>query len=276
MSQRHGLLGENPSVRRAERSGARRCLLALRDYLVAPQTATDDQHPSSRLAAAPSQAVPPAIAVVADRRDVATLAAAVALLTAARHRAPCGVVLLDGPALAGEAAPHTAPPGEEAPPPAHTQGAGRTLAAPAARRLAASLVARGLDAGAAARLVTAWLPGVGKLAAAERALAAGSSAGAVTVVAIGAPRAPELDRVLAACDLGLVVLRPGRESLLELAVDGVASVGIPARGAVARVRPMTRLLCTRGLAATPAMRAVLAPLLDGLESPRSAVWERGG
>jgi hypothetical protein len=273
-----GVLREGRATRDPERRRTRRWLHALRDHLVAPPTPLPEEHdwappaatapgavaPPTPLpeeldsappaATAPRALAPPVIAVIADRRDIAPLAAGVALLTAAAHRAPCGVVVLDDQAApapaAGDDHPRTAAP----------------LAAPAARRLWASLAARGVDARAAGRLVTAGLPPADEpsaLAATERTLAAAGAAGAATVIGLGTPRAPGLDRALAACDLGLILVRPGQERVLDLAIDDLAAARIPARGAAARVRPSARLLTTRGLAVPPSLRATLAPLLAG-------------
>jgi hypothetical protein len=218
---------------------------ALRDYVFAPAV-----EPAVG-AAAPvaAAAVAPAIAVVADPADAAPLAAAVALVAAAVHRAPCALVVLRGARRVPAAGPARA----------------------AARRLAASLAARGLDAVPAGRLVAVTVDGgegTEAAAAADRALAAAASASAVAVVGLGAPREPALDRLIAGCDLGLVLVRPGQEPVLELAVEGLADLGVPATGTVTQVGPCTRLLAARGLAVPPAVRAAVGPLLGS--SSRSA------
>jgi hypothetical protein len=231
---------------------SRGVLSALRDYVLAPAPAPPSapaaangaEGAAASLAERPAIAAsPPTITVFADPSDVAPLAIAVALLAAAAHRSPCALVVLRG--------------ARRAPAPG-------MFAAPAARRLAASLESRGIECIAAGRVVLvapAGGEGATVVACAERALAAAAGAGAVAVAALGAPRERDLDRVVAACDLGLALLRPGQEPLLDLAVDGLAAVGVPATGAVAPVSAAARLVAARGLVVPASLRTVLAPLL---------------
>jgi len=237
--------------------GAPALVRALRDYLVAPAPApgADEETRSAPDPLVAPGGLPPAIAVVADERDVAALAAAVALLGASTRRARCGVVVLVGARGAAWLG-------------ADAEG-GRPAGAPAvrsARKLRAILHARGLTARARGRLVTvdAGPAGPAGHAAAERALAVATGAAAVAVVGIAAPRPPLLDPVVAACDRALVLVRPGREAVLGLAVDGMNRLGVPTAGATASVGGAARLVCARGYGVPRPLRRRLTPLLGGL------------
>jgi hypothetical protein len=239
--------GEPATARHRAGPASPQVLAALRDYLLAPAASSPDAPPVPVAHAAP---FPPALAVVAEPSDVAPLAAAVALLTATAHRSPCAMVVLHG---ARRSLPRRGP------------------AIPAARRLAASLAGRGLDPCATGRLVAVAVgagegegEGSATIAAAERAFAAAASSGAVAVAGVGAPLEPGVERVVGACDLALVLVRPGQERLLGLAVDGLAALGPPARGAAASVGLSARLLTARGLAVPPSLRVVLDPLVTAL------------
>ena len=239
------------AARTPHRAAGPGLLHALRDYLVAPAADGEVVPHSGRSGAAP--ALGPTVAVIADAADVAAVAAAVALLVARRSRAPCAVVMLHGerrPAV--ESVVRTAA-GSPSP-------GGRVLGTPTARRVGASLAWRGLPVRVAGRLVVVTLPAAGgseTVAASQRALDAAAAAGAVAVAGLGGARDPALDRVIGACDLALAVVRPCREGLLALAVDGLAALGVPARdGGPARV------LARGGLGVPPALRTALAPSLE--------------
>ena len=139
------------------------------------------------------------------------------------------------------------------------------LRAPAgrhARRLAASLAARGIDATASGRLARAALPTPAPeaAAAAERALAA---AQAPAVVVVAGPRCAALDEVLASLDLLLVAASPDEDaSLARLATEGLERLGPPAALAPSLGSPALRALAASGLLATPRLRAPLRALLD--------------
>jgi hypothetical protein len=221
-------------------------LRALRDLVLVPERgAVGGEAAPVGLRAGSAAGPPPAVAVVADAADARAVGAAAALLAAGAARLPCALlcVCVVGTEPAGE--PRV-----------------RGWAAPAARRLARSLGARGVPAGAAGRLVSASLAATpAGAAAADRALAAAARAGAAAVVAVGGPRDDTLDGVIARCDGAVAVLRPGRRPLGGLAVAGLEALGVPAVAAVATVGPSARALAGLGLT-TPELRGALLPRLE--------------
>jgi hypothetical protein len=193
----------------------------------------------------------PVVALLADASDARAAGAAAALLVARLRRVPCALLCLSIVGADRQGDPRLRP-----------------WAAPAARRLAASLRSREVPAGAAGRLVTASVaPGSDGARAADRALAAAASAGAAAVVAIGGPRDATLDALVGRCDAALVLLRPQRRMLAALAVGSVEELGVPASAVVADVRPHARMICGSGLAMPPDLRtALLQPLRAALTS----------
>jgi hypothetical protein len=190
-------------------------------------------------------AAAPTVAVLAPPRHLRALGGATALLLARRARAQAALVVLwagDGAMRAGPAAP----------------------ARPAARRLAASLTGRGLDAGATGALVVVALPADPVEAAVHAARALAAAQGAPTVLAL-AGRHRSLDALLGDQDRVIVATPPGAERpLRDLAVAGVTRVGREARACEADPPPVARALAAAGLAATGRLRRALAPALEEL------------
>jgi hypothetical protein len=178
----------------------------------------------------------PGVAVLCAAPDAAALGSALGLALARARRAPAAAVCVWTPAGTGRIA-WTAP------------------ALPAARRLAASLGARGLDARPAGRLVLVRLGADAAQAAAEarRALAA---AGAVpTVLALGGPRAAVFDALLDDQDLVVVATAGGADAALaRLAVAGLVRACV----CEAPAAQAARALACAGVALAPSLRRALA------------------
>jgi hypothetical protein len=180
---------------------------------------------------------PPGVAVLAAASDAPALGAALGLALALARGAPVAAVCVWTPGVMRPA--RTAP------------------ALPAARRLAASLAARGHDARAAGRLAVVSLAGGGEAAAAEarRALAAAGSAPAV--LALGGPRDAAFDALLADQDLVVVATAGGADAVLaRLVVAGLQE---------------TRRACVCELPAAHAARTLAAAGIGLLPSARRAL-----
>jgi hypothetical protein len=211
-------------------------LARVRGVFVEPAPATTTEQRTS-----PHIAVPPAAGLVCHPHDALPLGSALALSLRPGARAALVAVWRPDP--------------EPAPP---------TLRAPAnrhARRLAASLAARGIEATASGRLARAALPPhpAESAQAADRALAA---AQAPAVLVIAGPRCATLDDVLASLDLLLVAAPADDDQLAALAAAGLARLGPPAEVAPPLRSPALRALATAGLLAPPTLRAPLRPLLE--------------
>ena len=187
----------------------------------------------------PALPAPAMVTVVCAAADAQALGAAVALAALRGGDASVALVLswLGGPCSAtGLVVPSTA----------------------AARRLAARLVARRVDARAGGRLVRSSLPAdAGEaVVVARRALAA--SGGAVAVLVVGGPRTEVLDELLAESGLVVVAMRPGAgEEIAELAV---ASIPVPAAavvGCAVELSVAGRTLATAGAGLVPSLQAAL-------------------
>ena len=138
----------------------------------------------------------------------------------------------------------------------------RAPAAPEARRLVQALEAHGIDAEASGRLARVALPDEP-----EAALAAGARCAAVaaapTVLALAGPRDEVLDRLIAAQDLVVVAQATGSdERLAALAVESVASLGVPTLACPVVGRGRGRMLAATGLAAPRGATSALAPALE--------------
>ena len=146
-----------------------------------------------------------------------------------------------------------------APPPA-----GSAPAARSARRLAAVLDGRGLDARAAGRLATVVLPDDPLHAAAAAARAIAASQGSPVVLALGGRAAP-FDALLSAQDRVLVVPpADAQPPLAELALAGLSDVARDARACTATPTAAARALLAAGIAVPASLRRSLGPALDGL------------
>lgn len=187
------------------------------------------------------------IVVVCAGSGAQSLGAAVALLAARARRAPAALVAtwtgddlaspiaLVGPPLSG------------------------------ARRLAADLVLRGLDAQPAGRVVHLSLPPAECDAAvlAERAI---SAARAVpTVLVVGGPRGSAFDALLADSELAVVMTAPGSEPLIAELACGAISLPAPAVVACAPALGIAgRTLALAGVCVLPSLRAALHPVAGAL------------
>jgi len=199
-----------------------------------------------RACAEPAPRTPPGVAVLAAPADALPLGAALGLALAGRRRAPVVAVCLWTTAAGGAT-------GLRAP---------ATLAA---RRLAASLAARGLDVRATGRLAIVQLAQAPDEAAgqARRALAAAGFAPAV--LALGGPRAAAFDDLLGEQDLVVVATSGTTDpALARLAVAGLASAAV--RACVCEMAPAqpARCLAGAGLTLLPSARRALAGAVEAL------------
>lgn len=204
----------------------------VRDFFLAPEGAAPRE-------AAPAS-VPPVLAVLGDPRVAMPLACASALVLArSAHHSHAAVCMR----------------------PAGSVSAVRLLASGTARREAARLAARGCETDASGRLVRARLPDPpAEAAAAVRRLAA--AAGCPLAVALGGPRAPELDAVLTLADAIVLVRRRGDPpGLARLAAAGLARLQIPVAICDDCLGATARLLVTAGVAVPSPARAALAPVV---------------
>jgi hypothetical protein len=224
---------------------------ALRDFLLAPPGggSAAPRSPSvlrsSRGRAARSDAVaavaePVAVAVLCGAEDARAVGVAAAAVLARRARASCGVVCIWTAPV-----PHRHP---DARPPA---GRG-------ARRLAAALEGRGLDALACGRAAVVALPADPEDAVRAVARATAAAGPAPAVLVLGGPRAAAFDAVLAGHDRLVVVTRPGADAAVgALALAGLPAAGVPHTGCALGLRPVARALAAAGLATPPALRRAL-------------------
>ena len=136
-----------------------------------------------------------------------------------------------------------------------------------ARRLTASLTARGLAARASGRLVLVTLDANAPVAAAEAGRAAAAAGDAPVVLALCGPRDAAFDGLLAVQDAAVVATGDAPEELVALGVAGLADH-------VSRVMVAPALsgagawAARAGLAALPAARAALAPVAAQLDGAR--------
>jgi hypothetical protein len=188
-----------------------------------------------------------ALAVLCAAEDARAVAVAAAVVLARRRRAACAVACV-----------WTAPE-------VHRHPDARPPAGRAARRLAAVLSARGLDALACGRVAVIALPSdpAEAVACAGRAGAAAGAAPAVLV--LGGPRAAAFDDLLAAQDRVLVVTRPGAaDTIAPLALAGLPAGGPPHETFAVALGPLGRALAAGGVAVPSALRRAL----DGREVGR--------
>jgi hypothetical protein len=145
----------------------------------------------------------------------------------------------------------------------HTGSAAGAPPTAAARRLAASMGARGIEARATGRLVVVTLAPDAATAADEAARAAAAAGQAPVVLALAGPREPDFDRVLAAQDLAVVAAQQTSDELKRL---GIASLEDVTRRAVSApaLSAVAASAAYMGLCATPGARRTLAEALDAL------------
>lgn len=195
----------------------------------------DDDHPALERGLA--------LAVICAGADAQALGAAVGL-AATRGHGSCALVLT----WVGRPCP---PVQLVAPPRA------------AALRLAARLVARGVEARAAGRLVHASLPADEDRAATLARRATAAAGDATTVLVVGGPRTAALDDALAERDRVVVVTSPGSEpGIAELAG---AAIPVPPPSVVScTLSPgiAGRSLAAAGFGLVPSLRSALRPLTE--------------
>ncbi|MEA2315877.1 MAG: hypothetical protein QOD44_66 [Solirubrobacteraceae bacterium] len=241
----------------------------LRDlFVAAPATVTvsgadDPSRPSSsssswRMKAPASGAATGSdVAIVCAAEDARAVGVSAAALLARRQRAPCGVACLWTPT--GTA-----------------QSDSRPTAVAGARRLAAALDARGVDATGCGRAVTVTLPAdpAEAVVTARRALAAAGQA--PTVVVLGGPRHAALDVLLADQRRVVVLARGARapgDHLMALAMSGLSSVAEVAVAEPIALGAAARAAAASGVAIPPALRRALSGALDRLDAPAGAAPE---
>ena len=144
--------------------------------------------------------------------------------------------------------------------------ASRRAALPAtrgARRLAASMTARGLSAQATGRLVGVVLDETPSIAAAEAARATAAAGDAPVVLALCGPRDPAFDGLLAAQDLAVVALQDAPPELVRLGVAALEGTSRRAVAAAALAAP-SAWAARSGVWAGPVARRALADATDAL------------
>jgi hypothetical protein len=199
-----------------------------------------------RACAEPAPRTPPGVAVLSAAVDAQTLGAALGLALASRRRAPVIAVCVWTGGLPGGSA-------------------WRAPALPAARKLAATLRARGHESRAAGRLAVVRLPTAPDEAAAQARRVVAAAGAAPTVLALGGPRVAAFDALLAEQDLVVVAASTGADpALARLAVGGLASW--TARACVCEVPPAhpARSLAAAGLTLLPSARRALAGPVEAL------------
>jgi hypothetical protein len=219
----------------------RPAVIRVRDAFLRPAAG-----PRRSAASAPRPA--PRIALVCAAEDAAALGVAAASILARRHRADCALACVWVPEGVSRAASE-----------------GRPLAGRAARRLATALVARDVPGTARGRLAIALPAGDPATAAPAAARALAAAGAAPTVLALGGPREPAFDALLAEQDLVVVATRPSAGGpLAELALAAVADVATRAVACEVGPTPAGRLLATAGLRIPPALRRALSAPLEAV------------
>ena len=196
--------------------------------------------------AEPAPRTPPGVAVLASPADAQPLGAALGLALAARRRAPVVVLCVWTPDR--RAAPSL-----------------RGPAMPAARRLAATLVARGHDARPAGRLTVVRLPSMPEEAVVHARRVTAAAGAAPTVLAFGGPRLAAFDELLAEQDLVVVATPYGTDpALARLALADLAAA--TTRACACEVPPAhpARSLAAAGLTLLPSARRALAVPVEAL------------
>jgi hypothetical protein len=221
----------------------------VRDFLFAPPgAAASVEAPRGAVVRRPAPAaeatVPGAVAVLCSAEDARAVGVALGCLLARRARAGCGLVCVC-------VAPDTPRPGEA-----------RGPSSRAARRLAATLSARGLAAEACGRAAVVALDAAPAVALAEAGRAAAAAGDVPAVLVLGGPRPAAFDVLLAEQDRLLVLTPPGADESL----GALALAGLPTSGPAGTVCPLALGPATRALAA--AGLAVPAPLRRALEAAR--------
>ncbi len=236
----------------------------------APQTRRDAERSGSDRRAARSRAAAepaPSIALLASGPMALRLAATVALAAAgtsgiavvAAWRAGASDAASSTGSARGVGSEASAGGGSAVASTATAPAAPSAFALPAARRLASSLCARGITAGAVGRLVTVTLPDHETDAVDGLGRAESACGDAPFVLLLSGPRSDAWDGELVQRD---AVLVHGADPLVvDLAVTRLVELGAPARALDASAAPgaLVRTLAGAGLAA-PGLREVRAAL----------------
>jgi hypothetical protein len=219
----------------------RETLIRLRDTFVRPPARRSPATPATAAAA-------PRIALVCAAEDAAALGVAAASILARRHRADCALAFVWAPEGVSRAV-----------------GQGGLLAGRAARRLATALAAREVPSAARGRLAIAAPTGDAATAAPAAARALAAAGAAPTVLALGGPREPAFDALLAEQDLVVLVTRPSASGpLADLALAAVGDVATRAVACEVGPTPAGRLLATAGLRIPRALRRALSAPLEAV------------
>lgn len=140
---------------------------------------------------------------------------------------------------------------------------GSVPATAAARRVTASMQARGLEARAGGRLAIVTLAAPPALAAQEAARAAAAAGKSPVVLALCGPREPAFDRLLATQDVAVMASGSASDELVRLGLGALGDVtrrAVPAPGLAAGAAWAARA----GLCATPGARRALAPASEAV------------
>ena len=146
------------------------------------------------------------------------------------------------------------------------EGPARRAALPAtagARRLAASMTARGLDAHPSGRLVLVVLDPEPSVAVAETARVAAAAGDAPVVVALCGPRDVAFDQLLAIQDVAVVASGDVPEEVVRLGVAALEATGRRAVAAPA-LSALAAWAARTGLCVSPAARRALAAATGAL------------
>lgn len=198
-----------------------------------------------RACTSPAPRTPPGVAVLSAAADAQPLGCALGLALASRQRTAVVVVCL----WTGEL----------------RAAVWRAPALPAARRLAVTLGARGLQAREAGRLAVVRLPGPAPEAAAEARRASAAAGAAPVVLALGGPRVAAFDALLAEQDLVVVATSGPTDAVLaRLAMaDLSCATSRVCACAVPSAHP-ARSLAVAGLTLLPSARRALAEPVEAL------------
>ncbi|HEX8120602.1 MAG TPA: hypothetical protein VF549_04970 [Solirubrobacteraceae bacterium] len=205
--------------------------------------------PDLRTVAPPASGVdrrplPPSIAMLSRPDDAMVAAGAAGLALAARCRTSHALVAIWGAADRPIRAPATGP----------------------ARRLAATLAARGHDATATGRLTVVRLAGALQEAAREADRAAAAAPEVPTAVVLAGARDAAADALLHAQDAALVALPAGSDdAVADLTVAGLVALGVEATVVeLPPASPPARALAASGAALVPPLRAPFDAAIKGL------------
>jgi hypothetical protein len=221
------------------------------------RTATGGPRDGGDVGATSRIAAPPRVAILCRPGDALVVGGAVALTLAAR----------------GPASPAPRHPAVRAGPIPRTSlvavwGAGAATRAPAvagARRLATTIASRGHTAAATGKLAIVALAGTLSEASAEAARVDAAAGDVPVVTVLAGPRDATADALLRDQDLILVALpADGDEAVADLALDGLAPLGVPARALRLPPAPAAvRGLAASGVAVLPPLRAAVEAALEG-------------